>query len=155
MPGGSVTVGTDNGPNALPFSDAVDSLTIYQQVYASSAFSGPISIGAIDFFLEPSAGSHNQLVSQTVKISLSTTPIAVDALYYHAPQGTDVQTSGTFLIGGTSPNVLTFDGTPFNYDPAKGNDGINVPEPGSLSYMLFGFGAAALAGLRTRTTFNC
>jgi hypothetical protein len=203
LSGSSVTIGTDNAVNALPFSDAADSVTVYQQVYASSAFSAPIWIDAIDFFLEPSAGSHNQLVSQTVTISLSTTSIAVDGLYYHAPQGADVQTFGTFVIGGTSPNVLTFDGTPFNYNPAQGNllveimtpstspvndfteayyesdnsgsltsrycdenecnegqglvtrfDGTNVPESSSLSYLLFGLGAAALASVRRRTAFH-
>jgi hypothetical protein len=118
----SVTVGTDNAVNAAPFVDGLNGITTYQQIYSSTAFSAPIDINSFSFFLDPSAGTHNQLVAQTIEISLSTTSIAVDGLYYHAPQGANAQTFGTFSIeGGTSPSVLTFDGTPFDYDPASGN----------------------------------
>jgi hypothetical protein len=130
----SVTIGTPQGPffeqlNGLPFSDYSDGITTYQQVYSSTAFPGPITIAAISFFLSPSAGVDNQLYPQSIEISLSTTSIAVDQLYYHAPQGPDAQMFGTFMIGGTSPAVLTFDGTPFHYTPSDGNLLLQVSTP--------------------------
>lgn len=130
----SVTIGTPQGPffeqsNELPFADYLDGITIYQQVYSSTAFPGLISISSISFFLSPLAGSDNHLYPQTITISLSTTSIGVDGLYYHAPQGSDAQTLGTYTIGGNSPDVLTFQGSPFLYDPSKGNLLLQIDTP--------------------------
>jgi hypothetical protein len=133
----SVTVGTANAVNALPFSDSADGITTYQQVYSSRAFTGSIDIDGISFCLDPLAGNHNQLVPQSVTISLSTTEIPVDGLYYHAPQGPDATTFGTFNIGGTSPNVLTFSAQPFHYDPSVGNLLLEITTPSTSPVSLF------------------
>jgi hypothetical protein len=130
----SVIIGTPQGPffeqsNELPFADYLDGITTYQQVYSSTAFPGAISISSISFFLSPSAGIDNELYPQTITISLSTTSIGVDHLYYHAPQGSDAQTFGTFRIGGTSPEILTFQGSPFLYNPLKGNLLVQIGTP--------------------------
>jgi hypothetical protein len=74
----SVTIGTLQGPffeqsNDLPFADYLDGITIYQQIYSSTAFPGAISISSMSFFLSPSAGIDTQLYPQTITISLSTT----------------------------------------------------------------------------------
>jgi hypothetical protein len=124
LPATSVTVGTSNAANCLPFCGQVqDGISDYQQVYSSTPFSGILSISSIDFFLASSL-SGNRIDSETLLITLSTTSVAVDNLSYHNPAsniGTNVQTFGIFTIGGISPNKLTFTGTPFTYNPAHGN----------------------------------
>jgi hypothetical protein len=63
-----MTVGAANAINGLPFANSLDGLTNYKQVYSSSAFSGPIKIDAISFFLDASAGSHNQWLPKRWKL---------------------------------------------------------------------------------------
>jgi hypothetical protein len=56
--GSSITLGTDNGGNGDPFGGPLAGFpgTRYQEAYASSDFSGPISVTGIDFFLEAGEG---------------------------------------------------------------------------------------------------
>ncbi len=59
----SVTIGTANAVNAIPFAYSAGLASPYQQVYSSSAFPNSINIGSISFFLTPVAGGHDQLES--------------------------------------------------------------------------------------------
>jgi hypothetical protein len=98
----------------------------YQQVYNSNQFtSGPISISAIEFF-------NTQIPSGTIDTAtytfhLSTTSKAVnglDTVVFNNNVGPDDQLfSSSVLTGPLDPitHTLTITGTPFTYDPSKGN----------------------------------
>lgn len=117
---GLVTVGQNTGGNCYPFSClASDGGSVYQQVYAASAFSQGGIINSISF--------HRRLAgamdSATYTLRLSTTSRAVNALDLSPSNnlGSDVSLFGTFTVGGAMPEMLTFTGLPFHYDPAEGN----------------------------------
>jgi hypothetical protein len=90
-------------------------------VYSAAAFSGPINIGAIGFF----RGTPGALGTGSFMLYVSTTSAAVDALNttdFDANLGTSTTLFGTFrLDGGQAPEILTFSGTSYLYDPAAGN----------------------------------
>jgi hypothetical protein len=121
----SITLGTDNGGNADPFAGAFSGFpgTEYQEAYAGSDFSGPISITSITFFLEPGY-SGTTLTSATYQVSLSTIATNIDDL-----SDTDLESNigekdaifSTVTLAGTAPAELTFTGGPFHYDPSLGN----------------------------------
>ena len=123
--GSQVTVrGPVRDGNSIPFAyvspSPSDATTRYQQVYRAGAFPGPINIGAISFFRFDSG----QLASGTFDLYLSATRSAVDALdtvNFDANLGASVALFGTFTIGGPAPELLTFNGAPYLYDPSAGN----------------------------------
>jgi len=97
----------------LPFPD-------YQQIYTSSAFSGPVTITGINFFETQNVQGAPSL--GTYSIFLSTTNRSLGSFSQGGPVGADNQLffSGTLpaIVAGT----LAFTGTtPFNYDPGQGN----------------------------------
>ena len=113
-------VGNNTDGNCYPFScGPSDSVTIYQQVYNSTAFANPISISSINFFKD----SGGQMDSATYKVSLSTTLKSVLGLdnNYLNNIGVDNVEFGTFNIGGAMPDVLNLAGNSFNYNPTAGN----------------------------------
>lgn len=135
---GTVTVGVADDGNCYPFmcndSGTSSGQSIdYQQVYAASAFSGPVKINSETFYwifgqtVVTPPGS-DTLLGGTYVFSLSTTSKAVDGL-----NGTDLSdnlgsdntevASITIPAGGTSFGTsYTFDNTTdFTYDPSKGN----------------------------------
>lgn len=117
---GVVTVGQNTGGNCYPFSCfASDGGSLYQQVYAASAFAEAGNINSISFH-RSIAGAMD---SATYTLRLSTTSRAVGALDLTPSNnvGSDVSLFGTFTLGGALPEVLTFTGLPFFYDPAEGN----------------------------------
>jgi hypothetical protein len=112
-----VTVGTPSiGGNCYPFGCGYAGE--YQQVYGSSAFSGPININTVEFFFPAggnpwtdNTGSYTlafYLTSQPVN-GLSTTPASNEAVL--------LSNFGTFTPG----LGYTFVGNSFSYDPALGN----------------------------------
>ena len=117
---GVVTVGQNTGGNCYPFSCfASDGGSLYQQVYAASAFSGAGMINSISFYRSQGGAMDNA----TYTLRLSTTGRAVGALSSTPANnvGADVSVFGTFSLGGAMPDVLTFTGLPFLYNPAAGN----------------------------------
>ena len=116
-------VGTNNtAPNCIPFGcDAAFGISTYQQVYASSAFSGATPFNQISFFL----GQAGDLDTGTYDISFSYTSQSVNGLSSVSPAaniGADETALGTFVLaGGSSPSTLTFTGSTFDYDPANGD----------------------------------
>lgn len=119
----AITIGLPaSGGNCFPFGCSYyANPTRYQQVYASSEFSGSISIMAIQFFKY----SGSNLNSGTYVLSLSTTSKAVNGLNlsnFDDNLGPDNQLFTTqVLTGGFAPAVLTFSGNTFHYDPTMGN----------------------------------
>lgn len=125
LPGESIVLGTDSGGNADPFAGPFPGFpgTRYQEAYASSDFAGPISISAIDFFLQPGF-SGSTLYGATYQVSLSIIGADIDALSetnLDSNPGVDNTLFAVETLAGPAPNVLTFSGGPFYYDPSLGN----------------------------------
>jgi hypothetical protein len=120
----TITIGAPPDPstgNCVPFGCAFG--TIYQQVYNSTLFPGPIAITGITFFSIQNPGG--VIAPGTYTISLSTTSKAVNGLdttTFTNNIGADNQAffSGT-LSGAVAGGQLTFTGPAFSYDPSKGN----------------------------------
>ncbi len=130
---GSVTVGTNDNGNCYPFmcndsgissGQSID----YQQVYASTAFSSPVSINSLTWYYTSEFGGSSTAIGGTYKFEWGYAPLnAVNNLsttlssnYISGPN-----VIGTFVIpaGGINDNPsFTFSGfTPFNYNPADGD----------------------------------
>lgn len=112
--------GDANSGNCYPFGCSGGSE--YQQVYASSNFTGLITINDIEFYMNNSPGGN--LNSGTYTFSLSTTTVAVDNLdttNFANNVGSDNALFGTYTLGGAAPSLLVFNGTSFTYNPANGN----------------------------------
>jgi hypothetical protein len=121
-----LVVGNHTEGNCYPFSCfASDEGVVYQEIYSATAFSGPITISSLSFYLDTDWMYGNTgRDSATYTIHLSTTPVAVDGMTAPLDNnvGADNQFFGTFaLTSGLMPDVLTFAGTPFSYDPSSGN----------------------------------
>jgi hypothetical protein len=127
----TVTVGSFDAGNCYPFlcndSGTSSGQSIeYQQVYASSAFSGPVSITALTFFFASEFGGSSLVLDGSYKVSLSTTSAPINGLSSIAANniGPDNTVFATFVV--SSHNVdsnpsFTITGGPFTYDPSKGN----------------------------------
>jgi PEP-CTERM motif len=103
----------------IPVSD-VD----YQQVYAASAFAGPMSISSLAFYYDAARGGSSLVISGTYSVYLSTTSAAVNALdgvNLANNRGPDWTWFGTLSAGTDTNPSITLSGTPFSYDPANGN----------------------------------
>ncbi len=129
---GTITVGLpadSSGANCLPFGCVLSDINRYQEVYANTAFPvfAPQSITEIDFFrTSPFNQVPGVLNSGTYTLSLSTTSKSVGNLDlgdFDANLGPDNQVvANAILGGGPAGSILSFFlGTPFVYDPAKGN----------------------------------
>jgi hypothetical protein len=137
---GGTVVGSPDGGNCYPFSCfATDGGTTYQQVYSSTAFSGPILISTLTFYQNLSG----PMDDATYTIDLSTTSSNVGDSF-PLTAGADDQIFGTFPVSGDMPVELTFSGTPFPYDPGNGNllmqvtvDSVNSTNPCGDSYCSF------------------
>jgi hypothetical protein len=102
---------------------------VYQQVYAASDFTGPLSIAGLTFYNSNHPGG--SLNAGTFTVSLSTTTAPVDGLNtsnFAANIGAD----DTVVFSGTLPTLtpggsftLPFD-QQFAYDPLQGNLLINI-----------------------------
>jgi hypothetical protein len=126
--------------NCFPFGCAYNAE--YQQVYASSDFSGPITITNLEFYDTQSNTHATQLPTGNWTISLSTTsvtPVTIGATFASNLGGDNtVVFSGNinqpWAFGDTLQIILS---TPFTYNPADGSllmdvVGSNVSVPGLL-----------------------
>src|SRR4051812_24287021 len=123
-----ITIGVSGGVSAsvcFPlFCAASPQLSQYQQIYASTAFSNPVYIESITFYVESSLNG-DRVDSANLDISLSTTTSAISGLTTNLPAnvtGTEVS-FGNFTIPYTlsNPNSITFTGIPYLYLPSNGN----------------------------------
>src|SRR5215831_9506820 len=124
----SITIGATGVPNAFPFGCGSTCsgnvyLGEYQQIYAASAFSGPITITQVAFETLAPGGS----LSDTFSLSLGTTsatPASPGSNYAanRRPDFTGVF-SGTVTVpslgSGTFDFIINLT-TPFTYNPASG-----------------------------------
>ncbi len=124
FPAEALTIGTANSGNCYPFTcndsgvssgQSID----YQQIYSSSAFSGPLTIDTITFTNAPFGGT-TQVLSGTYEILFGTT---TEALGSNGPLS--ISNVETFYLNTLSTTdvgaTYTFSGTPYSYDPGLGN----------------------------------
>jgi hypothetical protein len=132
----SVTVGTgDPGTgNCFPFGCGYGG--DYQQVYGSTQFSGPITIGALDFYNTKFDSGATTMNSGTWTISLSTTSAGVNGL--GTPGSTNLGADNTLVFSGNLSQPWTFGDTlhidlshAFTYNPASGNLLMDIEVSGS------------------------
>lgn len=124
----TVTVGSGNDGNSYPFL-ANDSGTTngqaidYQQVYSSSAFSGPLAIQSISFFFDQPLGGGSDVLNGSYNVYLSTTPMTVNGLGSDlvANRGGDWTLFAAFSGGTNTSPIWTIHGKPFSYDPGNGD----------------------------------
>lgn len=116
----TVTIGANNYANADPFYGEFYSGE-YQQLYSSSLFSGPVEITGITFFCAtaPVSGCTNGLINGGLSIDLSTTSAGINSLSLN--YAANLGSNNSSFFDGTITNVLSFTGTPFLYNPSKGN----------------------------------
>jgi hypothetical protein len=127
-PANAVIVGLPANPldgNCIPFGCDLG-ITRYQQLYPSTAFSGPMTITQINFFqFADSRLPPGDLVSATFSLSLSTTSKQIgglDSVDMNNNVGTDAALfTVETLTGGPAGSMLSFVGQPFFYDPALDN----------------------------------
>jgi hypothetical protein len=130
----AASVGSIGNDDPFDLADTNLSSMRYQQVYASSQFSGPILITGMDFRVAALFSGFSSTLS-SIQIDLSTTSAAVDHLdeTFSNNVGSDdtvVFAKGALALsgsaGGPAGVAKAFDvhigfSTPFIYDPAKGN----------------------------------
>lgn len=119
-----VTVGTPTlvPGSYLPFGGYIP-LTRYQQVYAASAFPGPLTIGSLTFYRADTPLGGRDFVPGTFALGLSITSRPANALLpaLDANVTGAVRAFATVTLGGPVPPAFTIAGTPFVYDPSAGN----------------------------------
>jgi len=148
-------IGTFNGTaNCIPFScDALFGISTYQQVYASSAFTGVTPFNQINFFL----ALPGTLDSGTYTIDFSYTSQAVNGLSSASPSaniGADETLFGTFSLGGgATPSTLAFTGNAFTYNPAMGNLLMTINISGASDGAVSGFYDTDSSGSVTSRAF--
>ena len=122
----SVTVGTTYGSvgNGLPFTTNIIGGTIdYEQIYSSTAFSGPITFNTITFFDTQIPGSVVLSGNYDMTFSYTSSPLNSD----YPIAGTGTQTFFNGVLGGPVTGIsFSISGTPFVYDPSLGNLLIDV-----------------------------
>lgn len=148
------------GQNAFPFGTLPEyyghESNRYQQVYGAGAFSGPLSIKELVFYV--SGNGQAPILPGTLEIYLSVTSHGVNEISqwsFDDNLGADPQLFTT-LVGGFSLTGSEFaiGGKPFFYDPAQGNllldirlNGVPLGHPGPFFAALgpgnFGDGAMA------------
>ena len=149
-----VVVGTSNSGNCYPFSCfASDSGNWYQQVYSAAAFGGPVVINAVSVF--KSQGGPIDGASYT--LNFYSTGAAVNGLSTDRASnfGTLLGSFGTFALSGQMPDVLTFSGPAFRYDPAAGNLLLDITVAGTAPLGGYNsFFEADVSGTQTSRVFD-
>src|SRR5580704_12002820 len=112
----SVTIGNATSNNGDPF-NVPTYIGDYQQVYNAALFSGPVDITAITFFAATTIPTTT--ISGDFTLDLSTTSAGSDTL--STTYADNLGADNTQFFSGVVSKVLTFDGTPFLYDPSQGN----------------------------------
>ncbi len=125
-----LTVGVDGeAATCKPFTCGFG-LGTYQQFYAASAFTnGPMVIDAVSFFLDDKTVRSGRGDILSFRLEFYTTPKVFagrdeggpDFLDLDNNLGTLLSDFGQFLVSGVTPDVLTFTGPAFTYDPTAGN----------------------------------
>jgi hypothetical protein len=111
-------------PFGLDSDGPSDPSTRYQQIYNANLFGhSPISITTLTFYATPALGGGGTFNPVSYQFSLSTTTQTVAGLSTNmaANVGSNSAAFRTVTSAGSAPAVWTISGTPFVYDPSKGN----------------------------------
>ena len=150
--GAQVTVGGTGTSNVFPFSRNYSGQ--YQQVYSSSAFSGPVSIGSVAFESVAPGGSGAYSFTGTLGLASTTlTPAMPGTSYLATTQVFSGTQTATLTASGSAFDLIFNLATPFTYDPATGNLLLNVTTNSvsdPLPFAAFVFGSSTNVG----RTFN-
>jgi hypothetical protein len=118
----TIKVGDEYDGGCYPFGCfAQDNGTVFQQVYTSSAFSGPVSIKAISFHDYYSNGFDMGDAVYSVKFYLTEKPVWGLDTDLSSNLGSLIGDFGSFNVAGPNPDDLTLTGNSVNYDPRWGN----------------------------------
>jgi hypothetical protein len=120
--------------NCIPFGCAgAYGISTFQEIYASAAFAGPMTIAEIDFFSTQLTGGIQD--SGTYTLSFSYSSKLVEALDLTNPAN-NISFGSQMFFSGHLPNLsgstLSFTGTPFQYNPALGNLLLTVGVSGAV-----------------------
>ncbi|MGA2737752.1 MAG: PEP-CTERM sorting domain-containing protein [Bryobacteraceae bacterium] len=160
MQAGTLVLGEPAVPgtgNCDPFGcPAFFGLGTYQQVYSNTAFSGDIAIDDLAFFQGQILQNGGQPAGGTYTLSFSYTSDAPGDLDLTNPNNNISSGSATFFSGtlpaltpDSGPNVLSFAGTPFVYDPADGNLLLTITVTGGANSLPFLYLDEAQCGPQT------
>jgi hypothetical protein len=113
--------GTDG--NYFPFGGSVYAGTVYQQVYSSGSFLGPMTITDIVFYHTIYVGGNFRPGSYALSLSTTSRPVnGLDTVDFDSNLGPDNQLFWSGALNGPAPAPeVVFLGVPFTYDPALGN----------------------------------
>ena len=119
-----IVVGTNNGNNCFPFGNC-GYVGEYQEIYSSSSFSGPYTIGQIAFASGRFAGG-SASYNLTLGLGTTTSSPSAPSSNYASNKGADFTTvfSGTqnaTLVANDSFDLVFNLTTPFMFNPASGN----------------------------------
>ena len=127
-----VTVGTDNNGNCYPFmcndsGTSVGQSIDYEQVYASTAFTGPQTIDSIEWYFASVFGGNDVVLGGNYEFewgyaASNAVGNLSSALASNYTSGPNLIGTGVIPAGGTNYGaILTLSGfTPFTYDPSSG-----------------------------------
>jgi hypothetical protein len=120
----SITIGVaDPGSgNFFPFTgDGFATNNRYQQAYAASNFSGPVTITGITFFNTELPGAVFETADYTFTLSTSANPVnGLDTVDLNNNPGGDAALFASLNLSGATGASFTIVGTPFLYDPSNG-----------------------------------
>ena len=137
-----ITIGIPTEGNTIPFSS--DSYLDYQQVYASSAFDGPVTIESITFFNTVFDSGQYSLSPNNYSLFLSTTSVAVGGM--SSDLADNVGADELLVFSGPPPanSLPGFGGEfvfdlldSFSYDPSAGNLLLRVALDGRIDDDIF------------------
>jgi len=133
-----------DGGNCFPFGcgrlfgNTEPPATRYQQIYDSNNFSGPVAIREIEFYRGELSQAPGVLNTGTYNFYLSTTTRSVgglETMNFDSNVGPDRALFATFVFNdGLAPDVLSFTGVPFLYDPRAGNLLLDIVIPGGARH---------------------
>ena len=119
-----VTVGSSDSGNCYPFVCNDSGVSVgqsidFQEIYSSTAFSGPLTFAAITFFTWSTQPAVSVLAGN-YNITFGTTLAPVGSGYPVGPLS-NVVTFYNGALGGPVGSTYAISGTPYTYNPADGN----------------------------------
>jgi hypothetical protein len=119
-----IVIGTQTGPdNAFPFGDGYAGE--YQQLYASSNFSRPVTITGVGFASDTGFTGQTRVMTVTIGLSTSAATLNTMSSNYAANEGADstqvFNGTVTYVAAGNKSFDLNFTTTPFTYNPSNGS----------------------------------
>lgn len=115
--------GPATSSNCAPFNCAISlSISRYQLLYSSAAFTGPMSFNALTFYGDPTRLGNFGAGIFTIHLSYAASgPAGIQTVLGNNVAGPQTHFRTFSLAGSPVQSVNTFVGATFNYDPSLGN----------------------------------